>query len=167
MARTIFGNRIGVVNIQGGEFTYGNRIALADIFKDEGKTEYQKMKEAFREIYGYSCRWLPRKKRYRTLIGIVEGFSEWIKRENTVLDYKPTQDQLRAGIEQYSKAVGSMSTVHAIAERFSEDPDTVLRWDYAKVFGILFVDLERYKYQQRERKVIDEKYSGNNRFRTR
>ena len=164
MARTLFGVKLGTVNITDGEFTYGNRIVLADIFKDENKSDYQKMKEAFREIYGYSCRWLPRRKRYRALIGIVDGFSEWIKREKMVLDYKPTQDQLNAGIEKYAQAVGAMSTVHAIAERFSTDPDVVLKWDYAKVFGVLFVDLERYKYQERERKVIDAKYSRHNRF---
>lgn len=146
-----------------GEFSYGNRIVLGEIFSDESLSEYQRMKNAFREIYGYSCRWRRPKVRFRLMMDIVNGFTEWIEREKVALEYKPTADQLAADIEQFAKKVGSMSTIHAIAERFSVDPDTVLKWDYAKVFGILFVDLERYKYQQREKKVIDAKYSRHNR----
>ena len=50
---------VGSLDIEGGEFTYGNRIALGAILSDESRSEYQRLKAAFRELYGYSCRLLP------------------------------------------------------------------------------------------------------------
>lgn len=156
---------LGSVNMQEGAFTYGNRIALGDIFQDGDSTEYQKLKKAFKEIYGYSCRLLPIRKRVRVLNGIVSGLHEWVKREQELLNYEPSSDELAAGIREYSKKVGSFATIQSIAVKFGTDPDEVLKWEYAKVFGILYNDLEEFKYKERFRRVTDEKARRNNRFR--
>lgn len=157
---------LGTVNMADGEFTYGNRIALGEIFADDSLTDYYKLKKAFKEIYGYSCRWLPIKKRVRVLNDILKGLYDWVKREGQLLHYDPTSDEIAAGIKEYSKRVGSLATIQAIATKFSVDPDEVLKWDYGKVFGILFNDLELFKYNKRYSKVMDEKSRHHNRFRS-
>ena len=53
------------------------------------------------------------------------------------------------GIAQMFAEVGHMGTVKAMAEKFSMDPDAVLRWEWAKVYGILLADLREYEYEQR------------------
>lgn len=150
---------LGQLNVAAGDFTYGNRIALGDIFQNEELSEYRKMASAFKEIYGYSCRLLPLRRRVRVLTAIVRDFAAWCNNEQTLLKYDPTPDELAAGINDLSKKVGSMATVHAIARKYAKDPDEILKWEYSKVFGILYTDLENTKYEQRLNKVINAKYN--------
>lgn len=156
---------VGSVNMAEGEFTYGNRIALGSIFEDTETSDYEKLKRSFREIYGYSCRLLPIRRRVRVLNDILKHLHEWVKREQELLHYQPTSEEVAAGIAEYSKRVGSLATIQAVAKKFATDPDEVLQWDYAKVFGILFNDLEEFKYNERYRRVMDEKARHSNRFR--
>lgn len=147
--------------MEGGEFTYGNRIALGDIFAEEGKTEYQKLKAAFHEVYGYSCRLVPLRRRLAMLNDIAQGLLSWVEKEQKLLHYKPSPNELAAGIKELSERVGSMSTIKAIAKAYGRDPDEVLQWSYSKVFGILFTDLEEFNYQTRYNKIIENEHKRN------
>lgn len=150
---------IGRIDMEGGQFTYGNRIALGEIFSDTSKDAYRKLKDAFRELYGYSPTLLPIKCRVKALDAILDGFKEWIEKEKDMLAYKPTADEEKAGIRELTQKVGSLATIDALAEKYGKDPDDILKWDYAKVFGILFTDLEKHKYHRRFDAVINAKYS--------
>lgn len=154
---------IGTLDIEGGRFTYGNRIAIGDIFSDESLSWYGKLKAAHKELYGYSCRLLPRKWRYNRLNVIVEGVRAWVAKEQELLHYTPTNDEVTAGLEEFGKKVGSLATVKALAKAYSKDPDDILRWSYSKVFGILYTDLEETLYNRRYSKVIHSKSQSNGR----
>lgn len=151
---------LGKVDMKGGEFTYGNRIVFIDIFRDKSLSEYQQLKAAFREIYGYSPRLLPIRMRYRWLMEIVEGIAYWCEVEQRELDYTPTADEVAAGVEDYQKKIGILGTIEALAEKFSQDPDTILRWSNSKVFGFLRKDLLEAKYRRRYDEVIRRKNGG-------
>lgn len=157
---------IGRIDIEAGEFTYGNRLALGEIFSDESRTEYQRLKAASRELYGYSCRLLPIGLRMRALKHVSAGVFAWIQKEQILLKYQPSADELAAGIKELTKRVGNLSTVKALAKAYHRDPDEILKWSYAKVFGILFTDLEEHKFDERLTKVINAKYSRYNKHRT-
>lgn len=154
---------IGRMDLSDGLFTYGQRIELGGIFSDTGRSEYRRLADAFKVLYGYKCTLLPIKWRVRLLNGIVEGLTEWIRKESEMLAYTPTDDEERAGIAELTRRVGSMGTIDALAEKYGKDPDEILGWSYAKVFGILFSDLEKAKYQRRYDKMINEKYSARHR----
>lgn len=159
----IGGYILGRVDMWGGEFTYGNRIELGNIFAEEGKTEYARLKAAFREIYGYSCRLVPFRYRLSMLNDIAQGLLSWVEREQKLLKYKPTPNELAAGIKELSERVGAMSTIKAIAKTYGRDPDEVLQWNYGKVFGILFTDLEEFNYQSKYNRILEDEHKRHGR----
>lgn len=162
----IGGYILGRVNMEGGEFTYGNRIELGSIFASTEKTEYQKLKAAFREVYGYSCRLVPFRRRLAMLNDLAQGLLSWVEKEQRLLKYNPTVNELAADIQGFSKRVGVFSTVKAIAKAYGCDPDVVLNWEYYKVFSILYTDLEEHKYQERYHKVLENEYKHKGNSRT-
>ena len=88
---------------------------------------------------------------------IIEGLEFWSEQEQTLLKYEPSQEELRAGIKDFSKKVGEFSTIKALAKAYNKDPDDILKWEYGKVFGILYTDLEEFKFNKRYQKVIESK----------
>lgn len=154
---------IGRLDILGGCFTYGNRIAIGEIFADESLSWYGKLKAAHKELYGYTCRLLPRRWRYKRLAAIIEGIRSWMEKEQKLLHYTPTNDEVAAGLEEFGKKVGAMATVKALGKAYGKDPDEILRWSYSKVFGILYTDLEETMYNRRYTKVVRNKPYNNGR----
>lgn len=142
------------IDFESKDFTYGNRIALGDVFAKEGVSEYQQMKAAFRELYGFSARLLPLGWRVKAFRHIVEGLKSWIEKEQQLLQYTPSSDELAAGVKELGEKVGNMSTIKALAKAYSKDPDEILRWDYSKVFGILYTDLEERKFETKLNKRV-------------
>lgn len=152
----VCGKHIGKLDWQGGAFSYGSRIAIGQILQEE-PSEYKAIKKIYREVYGFSAMWLLPKKRYRVFQLIIEALQGWIDKEQRLLHYEPSEEEKRAGIKKFSDAVGDMATIRALAKEYSQDPDTILKWSYSKVFGILYCNLEEHKYNERYKKVIDER----------
>ena len=150
--------KFGRLDLDGKDMTYGNRIALADIFSpSQGKTEYRQFCEAFKELHGYSARLVPLPLRVKRIYEITEGLRSWIEKEQQMLKYTPSSDEIAAGIEELGKKVGSMSTIKALAKAYGKDPDEILQWQYAKVFGILYTDLEERKFEKKYQQQINGK----------
>lgn len=142
------------INFESADFTYGDRIAMSEIFGNEDLTEYAQMKAAFKELHGFSARLLPLNARIRAFKRIISGLQSWIDKEKQLLDYQPSADEIAAGVKELGEKVGAMSTIKALAKAYSKDPDDVLKWDYAKVFGILYTDLEERKFETKLNKRI-------------
>lgn len=155
---------IGRIDVAGGRFTYGNRIAVGLIFQSNDKSDYQKLKALYKEICGFTPYLLPRFKRFRVLDRLADGIAEWIKKEQDMLHYEPNDDEKRAGVKEYMKNVGEFATIKSLAKEYSKDPDEILKWEYSKVFGILYSNLEEHKYKERYQKIIDEKYKRGNKY---
>lgn len=149
--------RIGHFDWEGDSFTYGMRVELGDIFGNTEKSEYWRLCDAFKLVYGFDRRVLPMRKRLKVFDGIVKGLSQWIDKETQLLDYTPSDEELRAGIRDLGKKVGSMTTVKQLAKAYGTDPDKVLDWPYSKVFAILYTDLEERKYETKLSKEYERK----------
>lgn len=154
--------KLGIVSLHDDVFSYGNRIALGIIFGNTEISEYQRMKKAFREVYGYSCRLVPIRLRIKMLHKLIKEFAKICENEQELLKHTPSTDELAAGVLELSKRVGYISTYKALAKDFGKDPDEILKWPYNKVLGLLYADLEEYKYNERYTKVIDAKYKRYN-----
>lgn len=152
----IGGKIVGRLDWGAGAFTYGNRINMGEILQRESN-EYRALCIIYKEVYGWSARWLPFRKRYKVFSMITKQLQGWIDKEQTMLRYEPTEEQKRAGLDRLNKAVGEMATIRALAKEYGQDPDTILSWQYGKVFGILLCNLEEHKYNERYKKIIDER----------
>ncbi len=136
-------------NYKDGEFSYGQRIAIGDILTDEGRTWYQRLKACWRELYGWNARLMPARMRVRRFGRLTEGLRYWVELEERTLNYKPTDQEQKAGLMRLNEEVGHMGTIKALAEKFGTDPDVILGWQWGKVYGILHADLKEAEYHQR------------------
>lgn len=144
------------VDVKGGKMTFSQRIALGKAI--EAKDEYVAMKEIIKALHRIDVKLkdIVRLKDYLT--EIVDGIVFWIERENQMLNYEPTIEERQAGVLQLSEKIGYFGTIKALAKNYSREPDEILNWEYGKVFGILYTDLEEYKYQKRYNKVLESKW---------
>lgn len=143
------------IDIKGGQMTYSQRIELGQIFSS-GKAESRIFTEMF------NCLAPEHKVSFSTkeieyYNEVIEGLLYWINRETKELQYKPTSEELAAGIRDLSRLVGEMGTLTALAEKFSRDPDEILQWKYGKVYNILYTNKESCLYSRRYNDVIIQK----------
>ena len=145
------------IDIKAGKMTFGQRIELGKIFQGEG-SDVEKFNQTFKCLHGFQ----PKVKEFKELIAyfheILEGIRFWIEQEGHLLKYEPTAEELSAGIRQLSARIGEFGTIKALAKTYGRDPDEILQWEYSKVFGILYTDLEEHKYQKRFNKLTEKKY---------
>lgn len=142
------------IDIKGGKFTFNQRIELGNIIKSSG-SDFDKCVKVLKCLYGNLPAAALRLKYFEE---IMDGLQYWFEQEKTLLKYDPTADEMAAGIRDYSQKVGDFGTVKSLAKAYNQDPDMILNWEYGKVFGILYTDLEEYKYNQRFNKVLESKY---------
>lgn len=148
--------KIRKVDIIGGQMTFGQRIELGRIFTDLRTTQADKFRMTMECIHpGFKPSYTVWELAY--FEEILKGIQHWIKREKNELHYKPSAEEISAGIELLTLRVGEMGTITALAEKFSQDPDTILTWKYAKVFNILFNNLQSYLYKDRLEKQLAKK----------
>lgn len=150
--------RLRELDYKEGTFTYAERIALGEVWKRDDLREYQKLREAWRELYGWDCRWMPIRMRVRRLMRLAEGVEWWFRLEEDTLKAEPTAEQLKAGIRELAAKVGDMGTVKALAKDYGTDPDVVLTWQWGKVYGILLTDLEENRYTERLQRIMMKRY---------
>lgn len=150
------------VDVKSGDITYGSYIAVRKLLAEAKEYDLEFTISAIKAIHS----------EYRYTIGdimfikamvsyfnsIVEGVAHWAEQEKELLAYEPSEEEIRAGVKEYSQKVGEFATVKALAKNYGKDPDEILEWKYSKVFGILYTDLEEYYYNQRYGKVIEKKY---------
>jgi hypothetical protein len=144
------------VDIRGGKMTFAQRISLGQILTSG---------ESADEIYEASMLCLHPDdevvydmEHVDYFYEIADAIREWVEKENTMLHYDPTPEQLAAGIRQLSERIGEYGTIKALAKAFHTDPDTILTWEYGKVFGILYTDLEEHKYTVRYNRQLEAKF---------
>lgn len=157
--KQVFGKK---VDVKSGDITYGSYIAVRGLLAEAKEYDLEFIVSVIKSIH----------KDYKYVVGdltlikamvkyfnnIVEGVAHWAEQEREMLAYEPSEEEIRAGVKDYSQKVGEFATVKALAKNYGKDPDEVLEWKYSKVFGILYTDLEEYKYNQRYSKVLESKY---------
>jgi hypothetical protein len=145
------------IDIKGGKLTYGQRIDLGELFSGD-KTDVEKFTETFRILHDVTPDF-SNAKEMKTYVDyyfqIIEGLQFWLEREKLLLDYQPEPEEIAAGIRELSKKMGCYGVIKTLARNYSQDPDDILKWEYGKVFGIVYTDLEELKYQKRLRKQYE------------
>lgn len=136
------------IDIKGGQHTFAQHLELRKIIADGELAEFEKFKACMLCLNPeWKVTYTPKSLEYweEVLIGV----EHWAKREKTELKYNPTAEELAAGIDILSLEVGEMSTLTALAEKFSKDPDDILDWKYGKIFNILYTNLKTFLYTVR------------------
>ena len=150
-------NKLVHINIKSGDMNFGQRIELGKIAAMDC-SELEKFEKVFICLHKFK----PTLKECSDLLDyfteIIEGLKFWIDQEITLLKYKPSIEEKRAGVKELSEKIGEFGTIKALAKAYGKDPDEILLWKYGKVFGILFTDLEEHKFQVRYNKVIESKF---------
>ncbi len=144
------------IDIKAGDMTFGQRIELGKIFSGKDD-ELLKFEKTFNCLHNFQPKLTEFKRLVPYFEEIVEGLKHWSTTEAKMLKYIPTPEEKQAGIMDLSKKIGEMGTVKAIAKTYAMDPDVVLGWNYSKVFGILYTDLEESKFNRKYQKVISNK----------
>ncbi len=146
------------IDVRAGEMTFGQRIELGRIASNPSMDERQKSVAMLRCLDpGFRLRELRKGLKY--LKKALEGLLFWVQQERR-LAYTPTEEEKQAGIERIHKATGEMATVMALAKDYGKDPDEILGWKYAKVYGILLTDFERHEFERRLMKVREKKFKS-------
>lgn len=152
------------IDVKGGQMTYGQRIELGKICDKYAKMDDFKKSKLIKELYFCLHNEMPIISPFtiKSLLSytkeIIEGITFWVEKEQKLLKYDPTPEELRAGIRDLSEKVADFGTIKALAKTYAQDPDIILEWKYAKVFGLLYTDLEEHKFTVKLNKVISEKY---------
>lgn len=142
------------IDIPGGKFTFGQRIDVGEILRSD-RPDAHKLIAILDCIHKNGARGMKTAVRLRYLNYIMEGFTDWFRKEEQLLKHEVTPEEREAGITELSRNIGDFGTVKSIAKTYGKDPDEVLRWEYAKVFGILYTDLEEHKFSQRYNNVME------------
>ena len=157
--RQVLKNR---VDVKSGDITYGSYLAVRKQLAETKEYDLAFMVSVIKTIhseYKYGVGDIVHiKAMVNYFNSIVEGVAHWAEQEKELLAYEPSEEEIRAGVKEYSQKVGEFATVKALAKNYGKDPDEVLEWKYSKVFGILYTDLEEYHYNQRYSKVLERKY---------
>lgn len=145
------------IDVKAGKLTYGQRNDMGELLASD-KSADVKFIECIKILYGFR----PTASEYKDLIEVfsraVEGMEHWARVESIMLKYDYTPEEIQAGVKDYAEKVGVSGTVMQIAKDFGQDPDIILKWEYAKVFLILLNDLEKAKYKTRFDAVLAKKY---------
>lgn len=143
------------IDIKGGEFTWGQRIALGQIVSDQTKTEYDIANDILECLHGpdhddvYKCA--------DYLEEIADGLAYWVKKEQEELALEHSAEELEAGYRQFSESVGNMASIISVAKAYGQNPEEVLNWKYATIFMHLKVEVESEKFNRRLQKVYEKK----------
>lgn len=144
------------IDIKGGQMSYGERIELGNILSKKGLSNWARCRST---ILCLHPEW--DKEYYNGLPmyyeKIIEGIEFWINRENTELRHEPREEEIQAGCKALALKLGAMATIKALATQYSQDPDNIPNWKYAKVFNLLYTDLEQYKFSEELRKRQERK----------
>lgn len=135
-------------NIAEGEFTYGERIMLMRIMKED-MGDYERIKEIIQLLHDIEPEPQDAVNLTEYVAQIIKDFGGWLEREQRELFIPPTPEEERAGIKQLSDACGDMGNVVTLAEEFKCSFEEVYKKPYPEVFTILKVRTERAKYERR------------------
>lgn len=97
-------------------------------------------------------------KLYKVVTECIKAFAEVEKITGEKLSRPRTADEIAAGVERLSDAVGDMGTIITLAKSFGQRPNDVLEWTYGEVFAALLVDKETSEYERRMMKIRSRKW---------
>ena len=164
------------IDVKAGDLSYGQRIGLGELFMSD-KSESDKFKETFHILHDkkdesgnvieeFNVDFFNQEKMQflsEYFTEIIEGLKFWIEKEK-LLKYDQEPEEIRAGIKELGDKIGYFGTLKAVAKNYSQDPDNILEWKYGKVWGILYTDLEEFKYSKKLHKEYEKKWKRSGKY---
>lgn len=144
-------------DISEGDLTYGERIELGRIVRDENMGDYQRIKEVCQCLYDVEV--TPEQAVHLTdhVAKVLTDIIDWMKKEQQEFYIPPTPEEERARIQDLTKACGDMGDVVSLAESFQCSFEEVYNKPYLEIFTIHKVHAERTRYERRLNKVYQER----------
>ena len=141
------------VDVRGGRATYGQMVELGRVLdkaRIEPADEQATLKALIRVLHPQTDPAI-NYDNVQYAIEIIQAVHYWKEKEAELLHYEPSPEEKAAGYEVLAAKTGPTSVAITLAEKFGvhNGPDEVFQWPYASVFMVLFIDLERYKFQKR------------------
>lgn len=153
------------IDVRAGKCTYGQMSDLGRVLDEafarsesgEGN-DVDTIKELIRTLHPDSAPAI-NKTNVKYAMEIAASVRLWRERESEKLKYTSSDEERAAGYETLAKLTGPTGVASTIAEKFGVHggPDAVFKWPYATVFMVLYIDLERYKFQKRLQDIRDRK----------
>lgn len=136
--------------------TYGQRCDLGRIAENPPASELAAFKEIMNVMHpgGFDVKFTEAEVDY--VEQVIEKIAYWAGMEQKLLKVEPDPLQKRAGIREMSERVKDLGVLHTLCEKFGKSPTEVLSWNYADVFGMLFVDKEKAVFQKNYDKLAAE-----------
>lgn len=144
-------------DISEGDMTYGERIELGRIIKDQEMGDYQRIKEVVKCLYDVEVTPKEAVDLADHVEDILTDLVEWMKREHQAFYIEPTAEEVKANIQGLTKACGDMGDVVSLAESFHCTFEEVYKRPYLEIFTIHKVHAERTRYERRLSKVYMDK----------
>lgn len=144
-------------DIAAGDFTYGERIEMLRIFRNDELSDYEKTKQVIKLLHDITLE--PQELAFYApyCVKVVQGLNEWLTREQSECYVPPTDDMIAAGVDKLSADIGEMGGVVSLAEARGWSFEQVLKLPYMEVFAIWKVEAAREKYYRRYDQVIKNK----------
>jgi len=147
-------------DIEGGQFTFGERIMLGRIveaYTKEPCSDIELVKQVIEVLHdqqisdegaamlsGYTQK-------------VLEAFLQWTRREAQECAVPQDNEAKQAGVDRLAEEIGDMGAVVDLAERFGWSFERVYKMPYLDVFTIWKVDAARAKFQKRLSEVLKRK----------
>jgi hypothetical protein len=142
------------IDILGGEFSFGQRLAIAEALQ-KNKT-FDVFKNCIKALHNIKPAKRHVKKLYNYFSDILLKTKVWVEREKT-LKYQPSPEEKQAGISNLNDMLKEFGQIDAIAVRMRIKHDEVLQMPYSTVFMIMRKDLEQAKFERRLQKIYEQK----------
>lgn len=140
-------------NIKEGDMTYGERIELGRIMRNEDMSDYERIRQVVLCLHDIDVQPKEAAELAQYVLQVIEGLSFWVEQERQQLHIPPTPEETQAGIEEMGKAIGDLGNVVTLAEAFHCSFETIYKKPYTEVFAIQKVHTERAKYERRLNQV--------------
>lgn len=153
------------IDVKAGKCTYGQMVELGRVLDvaftraESGESgDVGTIKDMIRTLHPESAPAI-NKTNVEYAMRIASAVRLWRERESEKLKYTPSDEERAAGYETLAKLTGPTGVASTIAEKFGVHggPNEVFKWEYGTVFMVLFIDLERYKFQKRLQDIRDRK----------
>ncbi|MDR2066109.1 MAG: hypothetical protein LBP85_10445 [Prevotellaceae bacterium] len=151
----INGKKITEIDILSERFTFGQRLEFNRL--SELTYDHQIIEAVIYVLYEIKVKPEYYVSVYGHVKDVLTKLNIWNEKEKA-LQYEPTPEEIRAGINQISDKLKEFATVDAIAKRMHISHDDSLKLPYSTVYMMLLADFEHSKFERRLSKIYENKY---------
>ena len=147
--------RIKPIDLFSSQFTFGHRLWMGKAAQ-EAKSDFELLRMIFDGLHEFEIKPCHVRKVYDYFDDMLKRLQRWCEYEKQ-LNYEPTIEEKRAGIEIIGKKLKEFATIDAIATRMRISHDQALQLPYDTVFKMLLKDMEQSRFERKLNKIYFDK----------